>query len=188
MFTVSVEVNEKDVVMRIFTAALGVASYLAVISGGSLVSTPAAADTASQTYVACNQYDGPAGYGLRRLLIDEKGGVLARVPIETILDYLAQPERFQSSHGLMYLTDLYVSPAFGDPRREALAPDASFPLARGNAVAGWTSIYAGPAGTFSPFHQDVFSTHTWLAQVLRDNDRIRGIAVDDVEYIRRIAT
>ena len=57
MFTVSVEVNEKDVVMRIFTAALGVASYLAVISGGSLVSTPAAADTASQTYVACNQYD-----------------------------------------------------------------------------------------------------------------------------------
>jgi hypothetical protein len=43
--------------MRIFKAALGLGSYLAVIGGGgSLVTTPAAADTVT-TYVACNQYD-----------------------------------------------------------------------------------------------------------------------------------
>jgi len=40
--------------MRIFTAALGLGSYLAVISGGSLVATPAVADP---VYVACNQYN-----------------------------------------------------------------------------------------------------------------------------------
>src|SRR5579862_395155 len=43
--------------MRIFTAALGLGSYLAVISGGSFVATPAAADTVETTYVACNHYD-----------------------------------------------------------------------------------------------------------------------------------
>jgi hypothetical protein len=43
--------------MRIFTAALGLGSYLAVISGGAFVATPAAADPEVTTYVACNQYD-----------------------------------------------------------------------------------------------------------------------------------
>jgi len=47
--------HERNVVMRIFTAAIGLGSYLAVISGGSLVTTAAAADPASTTYVACNQ-------------------------------------------------------------------------------------------------------------------------------------
>jgi hypothetical protein len=49
------EVEGRNAVMRIFTAAIGVASCLAVMSGGSLVATPAAADT--PTYIACNQYD-----------------------------------------------------------------------------------------------------------------------------------
>lgn len=41
--------------MRIFSAVLGVGSYLAVISGGSLAAAPATADTVT-TYVACNQF------------------------------------------------------------------------------------------------------------------------------------
>lgn len=43
--------------MRILRAALGLGSYLAAIGGGSLVATPAAADTVATTYVVCNQYD-----------------------------------------------------------------------------------------------------------------------------------
>jgi hypothetical protein len=43
--------------MRILTAAIGLSSYLAIIGGGSLVATPAAADPASTTYVVCNQYN-----------------------------------------------------------------------------------------------------------------------------------
>jgi hypothetical protein len=43
--------------MRILTAALGVGSYLAVIAGGSLAPTVAAADSVTETYVACNRYD-----------------------------------------------------------------------------------------------------------------------------------
>lgn len=43
--------------MRIFTAALGLGSYLAIMSGGALVATPAVADPSSTTYVACNQYN-----------------------------------------------------------------------------------------------------------------------------------
>lgn len=43
--------------MRIFKAALGLSSCLAVICGSSLVATPAVADPDSRTYVACNQYD-----------------------------------------------------------------------------------------------------------------------------------
>lgn len=43
--------------MRIFTAALGLSSYLAVIGGSSMIATPAAAEPDSTTYVACNQYN-----------------------------------------------------------------------------------------------------------------------------------
>ena len=43
--------------MRIVTVAIGLGSYLAVLSGGSLIATPAAADPAEHTYVACNQYN-----------------------------------------------------------------------------------------------------------------------------------
>lgn len=100
--------------------------------------------------------------GLRPMVRFDDGCV-ARVPIETFLEYLAAPERFSSSHGAMYLTDFSVLPDFGDARREVLAPDAAFPLDRGGACAEWISLYAGPAGTSTEFHQDIFSTHTWLA-------------------------
>ena len=43
--------------MRLFKAVLGLGSCLAVISGSSLISTAAAADTVSTTYVVCNRYD-----------------------------------------------------------------------------------------------------------------------------------
>jgi hypothetical protein len=42
--------------MRIFAAALGLGSYLAIVGGGSIIAIPAAADPVSSTYVACNQY------------------------------------------------------------------------------------------------------------------------------------
>ncbi|HEY3798631.1 MAG TPA: hypothetical protein VGL58_09775 [Caulobacteraceae bacterium] len=41
--------------MRIFTAAIGLGSYLAVMAGGSLAPVVASADEV--TYVACNRYD-----------------------------------------------------------------------------------------------------------------------------------
>ena len=43
--------------MRTLAAAIGLTSYLAVIGGSALVATPAAADSDSKSYVACNQYD-----------------------------------------------------------------------------------------------------------------------------------
>lgn len=95
-----------------------------------------------------------------------KDGSLAFIPIESFLDYLESPEGFVSSRGPMYLTDLYLIPGFGDSRRDALAEDAKFPLYRGSAkYAEWISVYAGPSGTSTEFHQDIFSTHTWLAQL-----------------------
>jgi hypothetical protein len=92
-------------------------------------------------------------------------GRMGTIPIETFLDYLTEPDRFHSSRGAMYLTDFYVQPSFDDPRREALAVDAAFPLRRGGPYAEWISLYAGPVGTSTAFHQDIFSTHTWLAQL-----------------------
>jgi hypothetical protein len=44
-----------NVVMRLLKAALGL-GYLAAASGGTFVSTNAVADTATTTYVACNQF------------------------------------------------------------------------------------------------------------------------------------
>jgi hypothetical protein len=58
-----------------------------------------------------------------------------------------------------------LRPGFGDARRAVLAADAAFPLRRDEAVAEWISLYAGPEGTSTAWHQDIFSTHTWLAQL-----------------------
>jgi len=41
--------------MRLFKAAIGLGSCLAVIGGVSLIASPAAAQSSSSTYVACNQ-------------------------------------------------------------------------------------------------------------------------------------
>jgi hypothetical protein len=92
-------------------------------------------------------------------------GRLGRLPMEAFLAYLSAPHDFVSSRGPMYLSDFYLKPDFGDPRREFLAADAAFPLSRGGPYAEWISLYAGPAGTSTPVHQDVFSTHTWLAMI-----------------------
>jgi JmjC domain len=107
--------------------------------------------------------------GLRPTVRFEDGRE-GRIPIDIFLDYLAAPERFSSSYGSMYLTDFYLRPAFGDARRETLALAAAFPLRRGGPFAEWISLYAGPAGTSTAWHQDIFSTHTWLA-LLRGEKR-----------------
>ena len=92
-------------------------------------------------------------------------GRVGRIPIESFLAYHAAPERFSSSYGSIYLTDFYLRPSFGDARRDTLALEAAFPLQRGGPFAEWISLYAGPAGTSTAWHQDIFSTHTWLAQL-----------------------
>jgi Cupin superfamily protein len=92
-------------------------------------------------------------------------GRVGRIPIDTFLAYLTDPEKFTLSYGAMYLTDFYIYPSFGDAQRDILANDVAFPLHRGGSFAEWISLYAGPAGTSTPWHQDIFSTHTWLAQL-----------------------
>lgn len=97
------------------------------------------------------------------LVVRFPGGERARVPADTFIDYLAGSRSFVSVRGPMYLTDLYLNPSFGEEARAALSQEAPFPLPRKGRFAEWTSIYAGPAGTSSSIHQDIFSTHTWLA-------------------------
>lgn len=95
-------------------------------------------------------------------LADER---LAWMQFADFLEYLACPERYASSHGPVYLTDFYVRPTFGDPRRDALGEEARCPLPLDRVHAEWISLYAGPAYTSTPMHQDVFGTHTWLAEL-----------------------
>ena len=92
-------------------------------------------------------------------------GRFARMPASSFIDYLSGPERFPSSRGPVYLTDFYIHPTFDDPVRERLAEDVFCPLPRTGPHAEWISLYAGPAGTGTPIHQDVFATNTWLAQL-----------------------
>lgn len=92
-------------------------------------------------------------------------GRLARMGMESFFGYFDAPERFASTQGPVYLTDFYLTPGFGEAAREIVARDASCPFDRGEARAEWISLYAGPSGTGSPLHQDVFGTHTWLAQI-----------------------
>lgn len=106
------------------------------------------------------------------LIVRFPTGERAKIPSGTFIDYLSGNGSLKSSRGAVYLTDLYLSPSFGEEARATLARDAPFPLARTGHYAEWTSIYAGPAGTFSEIHQDVFSTHTWLA-LLRGSKRWR---------------
>ena len=92
-------------------------------------------------------------------------GLLGRIPIEQYIDYLEAPDKFNSSKGQIYLTDFYLKPSFGVEARRILAEGAEFPLSRSRTYAEWISIYAGPSGTSTSAHQDIFSTHTWLAQL-----------------------
>lgn len=92
-------------------------------------------------------------------------GRLARMPFKDFWSYLRNPDDFECSYGSLYLTDFYVLPTFGETQRETLSSDVQCPLPRQEPVAEWVSLYAGPGHTSSPMHQDVFSTHTWLAEL-----------------------
>lgn len=106
-----------------------------------------------------------AALGDERPKVRLADGRFARLPITDFLKYLANPDAFQSSSGPIYLTDYYIRPHFDEPGRAALSLDVFCPLPRGGHFAEWMTMYAGPKGTCSPMHQDMFSTHTWLAQL-----------------------
>lgn len=123
---------------------------------------------------------------LRQIMGEERALVrlpdrrFARMRFADILDYLAAPEKYNSSIGTIYLTDYMIWPTMGDERRITLAPDAACPLACGKQFAGWTALYAGPPNTASGMHQDVFETHTWLAE-LRGEKTWRLCAPKDLQ-------
>lgn len=107
-------------------------------------------------------------------------GRLARMGMESFFEYFDAPERYASTTGPVYLTDFYLTPGFGEDVRELLARDAACPFDRHEARAEWISLYAGPGGTSSPLHQDVFGTHTWLAQI-RGTKVWRLVAPEDLD-------
>ncbi|GEM_PF-5724188 len=107
-------------------------------------------------------------------------GRFALMPVADLLEYLAAPESYHSSLGPVYLTDYLISPALSDQRRAILALDAVCPLPRGGRFAEWMALYAGPPNTHSSMHQDVFSTHTWLAE-LRGEKTWRLCAPDGLD-------
>lgn len=93
-------------------------------------------------------------------------GRYARIPFPDFLSYLENPTMYKSNLAPIYLTDYWVVPVLGDLKRAALAPDVKCPLQRGSTkFVDWMTIYAGPKGSSSTMHQDIFSTHTWLAEL-----------------------
>lgn len=108
---------------------------------------------------------------LRQILGEDRAkvrlpdGRFARMRFADILDYLATPEKYNSTFGTIYLTDYMIWPTLEDERRITLAPDAACPLFRGQQFAEWIALYAGPPNSSSGMHQDVFETHTWLAEL-----------------------
>lgn len=98
-------------------------------------------------------------------LVRMSDGKIGTISFSAFLDYLADPSSFTSSRGTAYLTDYYIQPSFADPVRMALQADVRCPLPRDDHYVEWITIYAGPARTLTTMHQDVFSTHTWLAEL-----------------------
>jgi ribosomal protein L16 Arg81 hydroxylase len=92
-------------------------------------------------------------------------GEMGEIPFQMFLKYLAAPEAFKSSRGPAYLVDFYVRPSLGDAQRALLASEVVFPLERRGEFAEWITVYAGPANTCTAMHQDIFETHTWLAEL-----------------------
>lgn len=92
-------------------------------------------------------------------------GEMGEIPFRFFLKYLADPEAFRSSRGPAYLVDFYIRPAHGDARRARLSPEVFFPLDRRAEFAEWITVYAGPPNTSTAMHQDIFDTHTWLAEL-----------------------
>jgi hypothetical protein len=92
-------------------------------------------------------------------------GEFGHIPFQMFLKYLAAPHAFSSSRGPAYLVDFYVRPSFDDPRRAKLASEVLFPLERQGDYTEWVTVYAGPPNTSTEMHQDIFDTHTWLAEL-----------------------
>jgi Cupin-like domain len=107
----------------------------------------------------------------------------ALMRMSDFLDYLSEPDNYSSTHGPAHLADFYLQPAFGDPVRRKLAADVACPLPRSGVFAEWITLLAGPAGTSARAHQDMFSTHTWLAQ-LRGEKIWRLMAPSDRDEIQ----
>lgn len=118
-----------------------------------------------------------------------RDGRIGRIGVAAYLEYLASPEEFSSSIGPAYLTDFYLKPSFGDRRIDALAGDVVCPFPRQPLVTEFMSIYAGPGGTSTPLHQDVFQTATWMVN-LRGEKSWRLCAPSDVDpaYAKRADT
>jgi ribosomal protein L16 Arg81 hydroxylase len=92
-------------------------------------------------------------------------GEMGEIPFQMFLKYLAAPQSFSSSRGAAYLVDFYVRPPLGDARRAQLSSEVVFPLERRAEFAEWITVYAGPPNTSTAMHQDIFDTHTWLAEL-----------------------
>jgi hypothetical protein len=100
-----------------------------------------------------------------RPLVMLTDGRRAKMRFPDYLSYLANPDAYQSSTGPVYMTDLYLKPAFLGPAVATLGNDAPCPLPRTGAFVERVAIFAGPKGTASEMHQDVFSPHVWVAQL-----------------------
>lgn len=109
-------------------------------------------------------------------------GRRARMPFRDYLSYLSNPENFTLNTGPLYMTDLYIRPRFLGPALDVLAPDAVCPLPRPGTFAERTTIFAGPKGTATSMHQDVFSTDAWMAE-LRGEKSWRICAPQDLDPI-----
>lgn len=107
-------------------------------------------------------------FGSLRPKVRLGNGRFGEMNMADYLAYLSDPSDYESSVGLAYLTDFFLKPSFGDSGRATLGSDAVFPMNRGGDVAEFVSIYAGPTGSKTAMHQDVFSMHTWLANLRGD--------------------
>jgi len=115
-----------------------------------------------------------------RPLVMLADGRRARMRFSDYLSYLANPEAYQSTTGPVYMTDLFLKPAFLGPALAALALDALCPLPRPGEFVERVALFAGPKGTASAMHQDAFSPHVWVAQ-LRGEKAWRLCAPKDLE-------
>jgi ribosomal protein L16 Arg81 hydroxylase len=112
-------------------------------------------------------------------------GEMGQIPFQVFLKYLAAPHAFASPRGPAYLVDFYVRPSHGDRLRAQLAADVGFPLERHAEISEWITVYAGPPNTSTSMHQDIFDTHTWLAQ-LRGQKTWRLCAPDALDERRAV--
>ncbi len=101
-----------------------------------------------------------------------RDGRYALMKMGDFFRYLENTEPLTSKVGPPYLTDFYLKPSFGDPERDRLGSQVRFPLLGDDEWpewrerhVGWNTLYAGPAGTRTPLHQDPFATTSWLAQI-----------------------